>query len=149
MTLFLYDLEENIKQIEKLPLKTPHLPKYKTICNPHYYLGNRHFYIIMTRLRICSKLRHHLFDMNIIDNNNCECDLLETTSHCFLECPLYIVPRHILCDFCLRNNYEFTVYVFLYGISNGINNFIINQATQEYIIAINRFNLLNNLPRVF
>ena len=63
----------------------------------------------------------------------------------FLECPLYIVPRRILCDLFLRNNYEFTVHVLLYGISDGINNFIINQATQEYVIATNRFKLLNNL----
>ena len=83
--------------------------------------------------------------MNIIENKNCECGLPETTSHFFLACPLYIVPRRILCDFFLRNNYEFTVHVLLYGISDGINNFIINQATQEYVIATNRFKLLNNL----
>ena len=62
----------------------------------------------------------------------------------FLECPLYNVPRRILCDFFLRNNYEFTVHVLLYDISDGINNFIINQPTQKYVIATDRFNL-NNL----
>ena len=97
----------------------------------------------------CSELRQHVFDMNIIENNKCECRLPETTSHFFLECPLYIVPRRILCDFFLRNNYEFTVHVLLYGISDGINNFIINQAIQEYVIATNRFNSLNNLSWVF
>ena len=97
----------------------------------------------MARLRMrCSELRQHLFDMNIIDNNNCECGLPMTASHFFLECPLYIAPRRILCDFLLRNNYEFTVHVLLYGISN---NFILNQATQDYVIASNRFGLLNNL----
>ena len=83
--------------------------------------------------------------MNIIENRNCECCLPETKSHFFLECPLYIVPMRILCDFFLRNNYKFTVHVLLYGISDGINSFIINQATQEYVIATNRFKLLNNL----
>ena len=83
--------------------------------------------------------------MNIIENNNCECGLPETLSHFFLECPLYIVPRRILCDFFLRNNYEFTVHVLLYGISDGINNFIINQAAQEYVITTSRLNLLKNL----
>ena len=71
------------------------------------------------------------------------------TSQFFLEFPLYIVPRRILCDLFLRNNYDLTVYVLLYGISDGISNFIINQATQEYVIATNRFNLLNNLSWVF
>ena len=100
----------------------------------------------MTRLRIrCSELRQHLFDMNSMEIKNCECGLPETTSQFFLECPLYIVPRRILCDFFLRNNYEFTVHVLLYGISDGISNFIINQAAQEYVIATNRFKLLNNL----
>ena len=61
--------------------------------------------------------------MNIIDNNNCECGLPETSSYFFLECSLYITPRRFLCDFRLRNNYEFTVHVLLNGISNGINNF--------------------------
>ena len=93
----------------------------------------------MARLRMrCSELRQHLFDMNIIENKNCECGLPETTSHFFLECPLYIVPRRILCDL-------FIVHALLYGISDGINNFIINQATQEYVIATNRFKLQNNL----
>ena len=66
-------------------------------------------------------------------------------SYFFLECSLYIVSRRILCDFFLRNNYEFTVHVLLYGISDSISDFIIIQATQEYVIATNRFNLLNNL----
>ena len=101
----------------------------------------------MTRLRMrCSELRQHLFDMNIIENNNCEYGLPETINVSFFpDCPLYIVPRRILCDFFLRNNYEFTVHVLLHGISNSINNFKINQATEEHIIATNRFNLLNNL----
>ena len=47
--------------------------------------------------------------------------------------------------FFLRNNYEFTVHVLLYGICDGIINILINQATQEYVIATNRFKLLNNL----
>ena len=146
MTLFWNNLEENIKHLEKMPLKM-HLTKHKPKCNPYYYLGNRQFNIIMARLRMrCSELRQHLVDMNIIENKNCECGLPETTSHFFLECPLYIVPRRILCDFLLRINYEFTVHALLYGISDGINNFIINQATQEYVIAwTNRFKLLNNL----
>ena len=145
MTLFWNNLEENIKHLEKMPLKT-NLTKHKPKCNPYYYLGNRQFNIIMSRLRMrCSELRQHLVDMNIIKNNKCECGLPETTSHFSLECLLYIVPRHILCDFFLRNNYEFTVHVLLYGISDGTNNFIINQAIQEYVIATNRFNMLNNL----
>ena len=45
----------------------------------------------------------------------------------------------------MRNNYVFTVHVLLYGLSDGISNFLINQATQEYVTATNRFNLLNNL----
>ena len=135
MTLFWNNLKENIKNLEKLPLKT-HLTKHDPICNPYYYLESRQFNIIMARLRMrCSELRQHLFDMNIIDNNNCECGLPKTTSHFFLECPLYIAPRRILCDFFLCD-------VLLYGISN---NFILNQATQDYVIATNRFGLLNNL----
>ena len=149
MTLFWNNLEENIKHPEKMPPKT-HLTKHKPKCNPYYYLGNRQFNIIIARLRMwCSELRQNLFDMNIIENNKCECGLPETTSHFFLQYPFYIVPRRILCDFFLPNNYEFTVYVLLYGISDGINNFIINQAIQEYVIATNRFNLLNNLSWVF
>ena len=49
----------------------------------------------------------------------------------------------------LRVFYEFTVHVLLYGISDGINNFIINQATQEYLIATNQFYLMNDLSCVF
>ena len=36
--------------------------------------------------------------------------------------------------FFLRINYEFTVHASLYGISNGTNNFLVNQAIQEYVI---------------
>ena len=112
MFLFWNNLEENIKHLEKMPLKM-HFTKHKAKCNPYYCLGNQQFNIIMTRLRMrCSELRQHLFDMNIIENKNCECGLPETTSH--------FVPRRILCDFFLRNNFEFTVHVLLYGISDGI-----------------------------
>ena len=112
MSLFWNNLEENIKHLEKMPLKM-HFTKHKAKCNPYHCLGNQQFNMIMTRLRIrCSELRQHLFDMNIIENKNCECGLPETTSH--------FVPRRILCDFFLRNNFEFTVHVLLYGISDGI-----------------------------
>ena len=114
MTLFWNNLEENRKHLEKTPVKT-HLTEHKPKCNPFYYLGNRQFNIIMARLRMrCSELRQHLFDMNIIEDNKCECGLPETTSHFFLGYPLYIVPRRILCDFLLRINYEFTVHILLY-----------------------------------
>ena len=107
MTLFWNNLEKITKHREKMPLKM-HLTKHKPKCNPYYYyLGNRQFNIVMARLRMrCSELLQHLFDMNIIENKNCECGrgLPETTSHFFLECPLYIVIRRILCDFFLRNN---------------------------------------------
>ena len=126
-----------------MPLKT-HLTKHKPKCNPYYYLGNRQFNIIMARLRMrCSELRQHLFDMNIIENNKCECGLSETTSHFFLECTLFLGVFYVI-SFCLINM-KISVHVLLYGISDGINNFIINQAIQEYVIATNRFNLLNNL----
>ena len=47
--------------------------------------------------------------------------------------------------FLLRYNYyELTVHVFLYDSSSGISNLFIKQATQKYVIATNRFNLLNN-----
>ena len=48
MTLFWNNLEENIKHLEKMPLKM-HLTKHKPKCNPYYYLGNRQFNIIMAR----------------------------------------------------------------------------------------------------
>ena len=82
MTLFWNNLEENIKHLEKLPLKQTHLTKHKPICNPYYYLGNRQFNIIMARLRLrCSELRQHLFDINIIDNNVSFCSRMPTI-HC-------------------------------------------------------------------
>ena len=87
MTLFWNNLEENIKHLKNMPLKM-HLTKHKPKCNPCYYLGNRQFNIIMTRLRMrCSELRQHLFDMNIIENKNCECGLPEiffSNAHCTL-----------------------------------------------------------------
>ena len=98
MTLFWNNFEENTRYLEKLPLKA-HSTKHKPLMyNPYFYLGNRQFNIIMARLRMrCSELRQHLFDMNIIENNNSECGLPETTSHhVFLECPLCNVLRRIL-----------------------------------------------------
>ena len=86
-TLFWNNLEEYIKHLEKMTLKV-HLTKHKPKCNPYYYLGNRQFNIIMARLRMrCSELRQHLFDMNIIENNKCECGLQETTSHFLSRMP--------------------------------------------------------------
>ena len=80
MTLFWNNLEENIKHLEKMPLST-HLTKHKPTCNPYYYLGNRQFNIIMARLGMrCSELRQHLFEINIIENNN-------STSHFFSGMP--------------------------------------------------------------
>ena len=123
-----------------MPLKM-HLAKHKPKCNPYYYLGNRQFIILMARLRMrCSELRQHLFDMNIIENKNCKCGLPETTSHFFSRMPTVHCHKAYFMWFFLCNNYEFTVHVLLYGISDGINNFIIKQAAQEYVIATNRFN---------
>ena len=59
--------------------------------------------------------------------------------------PLYKITLLFILPCSLRNNYECTVHVLLYGISNDINNSILNQATQEYVIASSRFKLLNNL----
>ena len=104
MTLFWNNLEKNIKRLEKMPLKM-HLTKHKPKCNPYYYLGNRQFNIIMARLRMrCSELRQHLFDMNIIENKNCECGLPETTSHFFsnAHCTLCQGVFHVI-SFCVIN----------------------------------------------
>ena len=83
----------------------------------------------------CSELRQHLFDINIIKNKNC------------LSNAHYTLLLGIFYKF-VRSNYEFPFHVLLYGISNGINSFIINQATQEYVVATNQFDLLNNLSWV-
>ena len=45
--------------------------------------------------------------------------------------------------FSLRNNYELTVL--LYCIRTGINNLLMNQATQVYVITTNQFNLPNDM----
>ena len=39
-------------------------------------------------------------------------------------------------------------HVLLYDISNGMNNLLINQDIQEYLIATNRFNLLNSISQI-
>ena len=99
--LFLNNLKENIKHLEKMPPKT-HLTKHKPKCKPN--LGNRQLSIIMARLRMrCSELRQHLFDMNIIENNNCECGLPETTSHVFFSnahCTLFLGVFYVI-SFCV------------------------------------------------
>ena len=46
------------------------------------------------------------------------------------HCTLFLGVFYVIYLF----NYACTVHVLLYGISDGINNFIINQATQEYVM---------------
>ena len=73
MTLFWNKQHECIKNLEKQPLKTQ-LAKQEVICNHYHYV---------TLAMRCSKLRQHLFDMNII--------LVNTSATLFLSliAPIY------------------------------------------------------------
>ena len=111
---------------------------------------------LVTRLRLgLSHLWEHKFKHSFQDTLNplCTCGLdIETTSHYFLHCPLFHAERSTLLsnineiDSAIFNKSESVVtHILLYGdesFKDEVNLVILN-ATIDYVLSTNRFDLMN------
>jgi len=111
--------------------------------NPLFYFGDRKANIIHSQLRMhCSNLRHHLYELHVIDDPVCLCGLdVEDTKHYFMNCPLYNTNRTSLIN-TINALSNFSVDVILYGDDNiDIElNCIIFAAVHDFILESERFN---------
>ena len=109
---------------------------------PKYFgYGNRNSQIIHTRLRLnCSRLKHHLYNKNLIDDPLCECGEVESTSHFFLYCPNYSIIRQQMITDVSRVTSP-TLKVLLFGNDNLTQkeNEVIFDKVHNYIIHTRRF----------
>ncbi len=123
----------------KTSLKKIYFPPKPNIL---FYEGKRKLSLIISRLRMnCSDLKAHLFDLNIIENAQCQCGYpREDTIHYFTVCPRYYQPRAILRQ-CVINLTDFTVRHLLHGDErlDKNANLEIYKATLKYIENSGRF----------
>jgi len=91
----------------------------------------------------CSQLNSHLFAMHIIPNSECQCGLLETTTHYFLECPTYTFHRTQLSNQLTQLELDLTVQTILQGTSDPVTDLRLIEYIDEFITGTNRFTLLN------
>jgi hypothetical protein len=146
-------LPSSIKDWNNLPVNyrnSPSISIFKSRLNEdvqsvpsHYYVGERKYQIIHTRLRThCSSLKEHLFSKNIIESPLCECGDIENTSHYFFSCPRYQDERNVL----LNNLSEITTVtlnVLLYGdnsIADDLNEAIVLHI-HSYLHRTKRFEM--------
>ena len=111
--------------------------------NKYYLLGERNINIIMARFRMhCSDLKAHLFDMNIIDAEDCACGVREDLQHFFFDCPLYRVPRNTVIHKFNLLGIECNLQSILNG-TNSDTDVNISDTITEYLIESHRFPQLN------
>ena len=61
----------------------------------HYYLVDRITKSILSSTKTkCSKLKYHLFSLNLAESSLCSCGQPETEYHYFFECRNYIAERN-------------------------------------------------------
>lgn len=112
--------------------------------NPFFNLGRRKLNITLARLRMeCSQLNSHLFAMHIIPNPDCQCGLLETTTHYFLECPTYALHRTQLANQLSQLELDLTVETIMHGTSDPVTDLRLIEYIDEFITGTNRFTLLD------
>ena len=111
--------------------------------NVYFTYGSRCINSILASMRThCSQLNSHLFDNNIICNNQCQCGVEETILHFFLECTNYTVHRDTLLNITIPIT-PLTVAIILNGDKNlsFTDNKRLHNAISSYIISTNRFNI--------
>lgn len=107
----------------------------------YYFIGERIGQIHHSRLRTnCSILKEHLFTKNIVNDPQCACGAIETTSHFLLECNAFDEIRQDMFDeispFC-----EPLLDILLFG-CNTLNeeaNTCIFKSVQKFILRSKRF----------
>jgi hypothetical protein len=96
----------------------------------HYYVGERRYQIIHTRLRThCSSLKEHLFSKTkMIESPFCICGEIENTEDYFLHCPMYQDVRTVLSN-NLSQITTVTLNTLLYGdnsLTDALNETIVS-----------------------
>ena len=108
-----------------------------------YFTGERKASIVQSRLRMnCSSLKAELYNLNIINDNKCECsESIEDVTHFFFHCPLYITFRQILFQKLNTLNFNITLNNLLFGDTGSPVeiNVKANDYIQDYITDSRRF----------
>lgn len=132
--------------IKSIQSKTTLKTTLKNNCkpNPYFYLGNRRLNITLARIRMnCSQLNSHLFAMHIIPDPNCQCGQLESTTHYFVDCPLYTLHRMRLSNQLGHLGLDFNVETILHGTSDPITDLLLIEHVGEFMNATTRFSLIS------
>ena len=125
------------------------------ILDPNKVFNNPHGVKLLTRLRL-SRLRHlqgHKFNHNFSDCLDEICIYekgIESTNHFFLQCSLFLKERHVLIhkirdidSSLIDQNENSLCYTLLFDKENmnDSDNVHILNATMEYILSTERFNV--------
>ena len=82
--------------------------------------------------------------MHVIPSPECECGQPETTTHYFLECPIFALHRTRLINQLSQLEFDLTVQTILHGTSDPLIDQSIIESLDEFITGTNRFTLLND-----
>ena len=125
----------------------PSVPSFKRsisnrqVVSNYYFTGSRIEQILHARLRTnCSCLNYTLFNINIIQNNFCDCGQIEDTQHFLFYCARYTAQRQIMIEEVQRHCVP-TLDILLFGDMslNSHTNCTIFEAVQKFITHSKRF----------
>ena len=134
-------LPDEVKYASTLSTFKSLINKDKVKSNKLYCCGIRRLQVIHTRIRTnCSALSQHLFSKNIIESPDCRCGSVESSSHFFLNCPLYDHIRPSLVN-VVSNHSSVSIEHILYGdmTKDIVINKLIFNAVHEFIRDSKRF----------
>ena len=108
-----------------------------------YVIGDRKLTMIQSQLRMkCSSLKSDLYNLNIIQDNKCDCSNAEENAHhFFLVCPLYVDIRENLIENLNDLNFTVTLQNLLFGDPSlrDEKNVTAMLFIQDYILDSRRF----------
>ena len=108
-------LPDDIRNLDSLAAFKTYPDRDEPIPNKLYFIGEREYQIIHTRLRNkCSSLNFDLFQKNLVASPLCQRGGIETSHHYLLECGYYTIVRNQLFA-TIENFTTVSLDVLLYG----------------------------------